>query len=224
MAVSFDKALGTATANAQTATITTTNAVAVGAHIIVLHGIWRSTAPTGHTCTATGLTFTLAHQIASGDLRVSLWYAYAAAGFASSSAIVVGGNAGTNGILSAASSWLGIDTSGTVTAFGGAAAATAAWSTGSIGANSGDALIGGAWGDGSQRTSTPTSPANERVDANSATTTQSITIVDKLSVAGSDSLAGTWSGTLDHIAIAAGFKAAAGGGVTVKQLSALGVG
>jgi hypothetical protein len=209
MAVAVDQAsLGSAAGNVTTTTLTTTGAVASGAHVIVLLGTWNSP-PRTHSVSGS-LTWTQAHVVTSGDLRVSLWYAPAPAGLASSTALTVGTPSGVSGVLACANSYTGIDTAGTVVAFNGAGAATAAWATGSVAGGAGDALIGGAWGDGTLRTSTVTGPAVERIDVNSGVTSQSVTLVDKLTVAGSDSLAGTWSGALDHIAIGVAFKAAAG--------------
>jgi hypothetical protein len=219
MAVAVDQAsLGTAAANATSATITTTNAVAALAHVIVLLGMWRTDPPPANTVTVAGNAATQAHTIVSGALRLGLFYYYAAAGLASSSAIVGTGQAGSNGILMCAASYTGIDTTGTVTGFNATAAATAAYSSGNVSASAGDALIGGCWGDGAQRTSTPTGPAVERSDFNTATTGQSVTLVDKLSMSATDALAGTWSGTLDHMAIAVAFKPAAGAAVVIPSL------
>lgn len=226
MAVTVDQAsLGTA-AGTVTASVTfaTTAAVASGGMLVVLIGVFSAGLP-AHTVSGGGLTWAQAHTSTSGSLRVSLWYAFAAAGLASGTNLTAGPGSGSHDITVCSASYLGVSTSGTVTGFNAAAASTAAWATGTIAGASGDAYIGGAFGDGTLRTSTPTSPAVERVDFNSATTSGSVTLVDKLSGSASDNLAGTWSGTLGHIGLGASFlPAAGGGGPTVKHLAALGVG
>lgn len=209
MAVTVDQAsLGTA-ATSESAVITTTATVAAGGMIVVLAGMFNATAASLHTVAGGSLTWVSAHTVQSGSYRISLFYAFAPSGLASGTGITVSDTGGTSDITCCAASYLGVDTSGTVVALNGGSASTAAWASGSVAANSGDAIIGGAAGDGTLRTSTPTAPAVERVDFNSATTSGSITLVDKLTVAGSDSVAGTWSGTLDHRALGVAFKAAA---------------
>lgn len=222
MAVTVDQAnigtaaKGSAEANNNLIAFNTTAAVASGAMIAILAFRFRSGG--GGTITGSGgsLTWTTVHSITSGNIGIWLICAFAPSGLASGTTLTVTSTSNNNDWTVGADSYLGVDTSGTVSAAviatGGASAGTAAWSTGSIGGASGNALIGGAGGDGTLRTSTPTSPANERIDFNNATTAGSITLVDKLSISGSDSLAGTWSGTLDHVAVGAAFAAAAGGG------------
>lgn len=214
MAVTFDQALGTGAQSvpgATAGTVTTTGAVPAGGMVVFKAGRFNS-AGTTLTASGGGLTWATGHTIASGSIRLYLFYAFAPAGLASGTVLSATPSAASNDFTMCAASYLGVDSAVSPVAFGGAAASTAAWATGSIAASSGNALIGGAYGDGALSTSTPTGPAVERVDFNSATTSGSITLVDKLSVAGSDSLAGTWSGALGHIALGVAFQAAAGGG------------
>lgn len=229
MAVAIDKAnAGTkASSGSVTTTLTTTAAIVSGAHAIVLLHIFAGAL---HTVSGGGLTWTQAHTVISGNIRISLWYAPCPAGLASSTNLTIGSLTGTTGDITAViSSYTGIDTSGTIVAFNGGTAATAGWATGTIAGNSGDAYIGGAGGDGTLRTSTPaatngTTPT-ERQDFNSATSGGSVTLVEKIGGAASDSLAGTWSGVLTHVTVGAAFKPAAGGGAApVRLLGSLGVG
>lgn len=230
MAVTTDVLLGTGNAGASAAvSLVTTNTVAAGGRLVLLVGSFKTAQGTYSVTTAAGLTWAQDHTVVSGQIRVAVFSAPAPSGLASGSTITItntGGSA-TGDFIVGGESYLGIDTSaGYVTGFNGAAAATAAWATGSITASSGDAIIGGAWVDaGAVSSSTPTSPAVERIDKNVAGQSETLTLVDKLSVAGSDALAGTWNAAGGHVAIGVGYKAAAGGGgVTVKQLAALGVG
>ncbi len=224
MAITFDKTLGYASANGTSQSFSTTGAVAAGGLIVVVAGIWRTSTP-AMTVSGGSLAWTQARTQTSGDLRVSLWWAEAPSGLAAATAITCAGSGGTNGILFGGAAYTGHQTGSPTTGQTNAGTgASTAWNSGNVSATSGNAIIGGSWGDGSQRTST--TGATERMDVNSATTGQSLTIVDKLSVSGTDSLSGTWSGAIDHIDIAVEFVAASGGGggPTVKNLAALGVG
>jgi hypothetical protein len=226
LAVTVDQAnIGTrADTGVLSSNLTTTAAVAAGAMIVALVHNFNSAAET-LSMSGGSLTWVQAHTTTSGSLRISLFYAFAPSGLASSSTLTVTASTGGNDMTWCAASYAGVDTSGTVVAFNAAAASTAAWSSGSVAGNSGDALIGGAGGDGTLRTSAPDAGNTERIDFNSATTSGSVTLVDKLSSAGTDTLDGDWSGTLGHIGIGVSFKpAAGGGGTTVKNLAALGVG
>lgn len=206
------------------ANLVTTAAVASGGLIVLLVGRFNSS---GGTLSVSGgsLTWVQGHTVLSGSLRLSIFLAYAPAGLASVTTLTATNSAASNDFTMCAASYTGFPSTFTVAAFNGVAAATAAFSSSSVAAAAGDALIGGAYGDGTLRTSTPTSPAVERVDFNSATTGGSVTLIDKLSVAGTDTLDGTWSGTLNHIGAAVAITpSAGGGGVTVKNLASLGVG
>jgi hypothetical protein len=202
----------------------TTAAVASGAMVVVLAFRWRSGGGGTYTVSGGGLTWTTVHAVVSGNLTISLMAAFAPSGLASGTTLTVNGSVGGNDYTVCAASYLGVDTSGTVSAavraFGGAAASTAAWSTGTITGNAGDAYIGGAGGDGTLRTSAPGGDATERIDFNSATSSGSITLVDDLAGEASDTLAGTWSGTIAHIAIGAAFIPAAGGTPVSQTFSA----
>jgi hypothetical protein len=214
LAVTVDQAnLGTqAESGVTSSSLNTGAAVASGAMIVALVHNFNSAAET-LSMSGGSLTWTQAHTLTSGSLRLSLFYAFAPSGLASGTTLTVTASVGgSNDMTWCVASYLGVDTSGTVVAFNAAAASTAAWSSGSVAGNSGNALIGGAGGDGTLRTSTPDAGNNERIDFNSATTSGSITLVDKLSISGTDSLDGDWSGTLSHIGIGVAFKPAAAGG------------
>lgn len=215
MAVTVDQAtLGTGNSSgAGTTTMSTTAVVASGAVIVLLAGRFNST---NSTMAASGgsLTWSTAHNVTSGSIRVYLFYAFAPSGLASSTTLTITHSGGGSAdCIIGAYSLLGVDTSGTVVAFNGAGASTAGWSSGSVSGNSGNALVGGAFVDnGSVSSSTPTAPAVERIDKNVAGQSETLTLVDKLSISGSDSVAGTWNAAGSHVAIGAAFKDAAGGG------------
>lgn len=214
MAVTLDQAsLGTQAQSGVTSSSRTTTAnVAAGGMIVALVGNFNASAET-LSMSGGSLTWVEAHTTTSGSLRLSLFYALAPSGLASGTSITVTSTTALNNDMTwCMASYLGVDTTGTVVAFNASSAGTAAWASGSVAGGSGDALIGGAWGDGTLRTSTTDAPGNERIDFNSATTSGSVTLADKLSVAGTDTLDGDWSGTLTHLGIGVAFKAAAGGG------------
>jgi hypothetical protein len=197
--------------------------------IVILAHRFRSGGGGVYTGTGGSLSWTTVHSVTSGNIGIYLIAAFAPSGLASGTSIGVNSTVNNNDYTVVAASYAGVDTSGTVSAavraIGGASAGTAAWSTGTIGGNSGDFYVGGAGGDGTLRTSTATSDAVERIDFNSGTSAGSITLVDDLNGEASDTLAGTWSGTLTHVAIGAAFIPAAGGGAPApRMLGTLGVG
>jgi hypothetical protein len=203
MAVTVDQAnIGTAagtgkgTGGAGQVTFNTTAAVAVGGMIALLVGKFDNTTGGTASATVTGPgAFTVAHSTASGNYYTALLYVFCPSGLSSGTTVTIsftGGSVASADVTVCAASYLGVDTSGTVIAFNATGASTAAWASGTVAATSGNALIGGAGGDGTLSTSTPTSPAVEEIDFNSATT------------------GGTWSNAITNIGIAACFKAATG--------------
>lgn len=219
MAVTLDTTLGTgAAAGSATITLTTTNPVAAGGTIIAIIGRFNSAAPTATLSVTTtgGLTWTQDHTLTSGNIRTSLFRAHAPAGLAASTAIVWTQSAATGDLMVGAGSFLGVDTSGP-TAFNGASSLTTAWTSTSVAAASGNFLVGGSFGDGFVGSSTPTGPAVELFDVNSAGQSEMITAAYKLSVAGSDLIAGTWSGTLDSATVAVAYAAAAAASLVIPR-------
>jgi hypothetical protein len=227
LSVTLDAALGTGKAHSTSSlTITTTSAVAAGSVIVVGFAGFLATPANTMSISGGSLTWsTAAGPYTSGSLKMHLFYAFAASGLASSTVLTCSVT-GTNDLMAAAIAFAGVDTSGTVTATNGSGATNTAWSSGNLLANSGDGMVGFCFEDGSgTATSSPTAPGVEFADFNDATQTEAFTGVYKLSVAGTDVIAGTWSTSVSHIRGAAALKpTAGGGGVTVKQLSALGVG
>lgn len=173
-----------------------------------------------------GLTWAMDHTVTSGNIVIKAFRAFAPSGLASSTAITVTHSTTAGGLdcLVGAISVLGADTVGQPSAVNGSAAATAAWSSATVTASSGDALLGGAFCDGVTGSSTPTAPGVEWFDFNDAGQNETETGVYKLSVSGSDTIQGTWSGAVGHVALGVAYKAAGAAGTVVKQLSALGVG
>jgi hypothetical protein len=224
LAVTLDTALGTKAQSASTtAVLTTTAAVASGGHILLVAGHFFAGATT-RACAGGSLTWTEDAYLKSGSLHISIFRASAPSGLASSTNITVTwGNAGDS--LVGAGSFLGIDTSGTVIASGTNNGSLAGWGTGSIASTSGNMLFGGAFMDGAVTTSTPTSPASELFDVNSAGQTETATGAYKLSVSGSDSIDGTWASAAGWAAAGVCYKATAGAATVVRsRLLAGGVG
>lgn len=212
MAITLDALLGTGKGHNVAGTLSTTNPVAAGAQLIVVVGRFDSAGGT-MSLAGGGLTWATDHNLSSGSLRDYVFRAPVPAGLAASTVLTLTSSApATTDMLFGALSLLGIDSANPVSGFNGAAAATAAWSSGSITANNGDAIVGGAFEDGSATdTSTPTSPGVEAWDFNDATQTEAETGVYKLSVAGTDSVDGTWATAVSHLAIGVAYKAAAAG-------------
>lgn len=226
MAVTLDTALGTGNASAASSvSFNTTAAVASGGRVVLICGRWQLASTSTMSITGTGgLTWAQDHTVSSGTLRISVFSAPAPAGLASGTTLTVSFSTASNDTIIGAGSFLGIDTVGTVVAFNGGAASTAAWSSASVAATSGNALIGGAFCDGLNATSTPTAPGVELFDRNIVGQSESLVEQYKLSVAGSDTIAGTWSGAVSHVAIGVAYKAAAAGAAAPRLLGSLGVG
>lgn len=215
MAATVDQAnIGTkAATGVLSTTFDTTATVAVGGMLVVLNGRFNAGTPTATMAVSGGgLTWVNTLLGTSGNMKLYISTALAPAGLASGTTLTVTQSSGTGDITLVASSYLGL-ASATPTAQNSTATATTAWASGTVGAANGDLLVGGAWGDGSLVTSTATGPGVERVDFNSATTNESVTLIDKLTVTGSDSLAGTWSATIDAIGAAASFTASPDAGI-----------
>jgi len=222
MAITVDQAAlaptagstGTGSANItqQNHTFNTSAAVASGAMIVILAHRFHTGGITGTiTGTGGGLTWTTVHKSESGNIGIYLVAAFAPSGLASATSIGVNCSVNSNDYTITAASYLGVDSSGgiagAIRAFNAGSGAGPGWASGSVTGTAGDALIGGAGGDGTISTSTP-SAGVERDDFNSGTSSGSITLIDKLSVSGTDSLAGTWSNTLANVSVAAAFKPA----------------
>jgi hypothetical protein len=220
LSVTLDAALGTGKAHSTSAcSIVTTNAVAAGSVIALgFAGFLATPANTMSITTTGGLTWsTAAGPYTSGSLKLHIFYAFAPSGLASGTTLT-GSVTGTNDLMMAAVAFAGVDTSGTITATNGSGATNTAWSSGNVTANSGDGMVGFCFEDGSgTATSSPTAPGVEFADFNDATQTEAMTGAYKLSVAGTDVIAGTWSTSVAHIRGAAALKAAAGGGTTFTQ-------
>lgn len=227
MAVALDASLGQGNASAASSSnFSTTSAVASGAHIICIVGWFHNGASTV-AVSGGSLTWTEDVVLRSGSVHISIQRAYAASGLASSTTITATFTGATPDSILGACSYTGIDTTGTVVASGSGSGTGTGWSSGSVASTSGNALIGGAFEDGATTASTPTSPGVEEFEKQVAGQTETLTMVDKVSVSGSDSIAGTWGTSTTWIAAAVCYKAAAGGGgggTTVYKLSALGVG
>lgn len=218
MAVTLDAVLGNGNGTIATTTITTGAAVASNGRIVVLIGRFSGTGTTVSTVTAGAINLARDHSLVSVNLRAEVWSAAAPSGLASSSTITVT-HSGICDCIIGAVSYLGIDTTGTVVAFNAAAAATAAWSSGSVAGNAGDALVGGSFVDsGSVSSSAPGGSAVERIDANVAGQSETLVFEDILSLGGATALQGTWNAAASHVAIAVAYKAAAAAAAEIPIL------
>jgi hypothetical protein len=221
LAITLDANLGTGKGHATSSwSLVTTNAVATGGCIILGVACFASGSVTGFTVSGGGLTWNTGSSfIASGSLKIRVFYAFAPSGLASGTTLSIsdtGGGANDN--MAAAISLLGVNTTGTISSSAGSGATGAGWSTGNILANNGDAMVGFAFEDGSgTATSTPTSPAVEFADFNDATQTEAFTAAYKLTVAGTDVIAGTWSASVTHIRAGVSLTPAAGGGTSFPR-------
>lgn len=211
MAITVDQAnIGTMASTGVTASNKATTAIVVsGAMIVALTFTFTTGGATAsHTMSGGGLTWTRAHTSSTGTIRISLHYAFAPIGLASGTTLTHT-SASNSDHTWAMASYLGVDTGTTFSAFNNGTGPGAPWASGSVAGNSGDALIGGAAGDGTLRTSTTDAPGNERIDFNSATSGGSITLADKLSIAGTDTLDGDFDGALTYLGIGVSFIPAA---------------
>lgn len=213
MAVTVDQgSLGTGNSSGTgTTTMSTTAAVASGAHIYLAAGRFNFTNST-MSCSGGSLTWTEDKTVVSSNIRTSIFRAYAASGLSSSTTLTVthtGG--GTADCIIGAYSLLGV-AQGSPTATNSNSGVLAGWDGGSVTAGSGDVLIGGAFVDTSiVSSSTPTSPAVERIDKNVSGQAETLVIEDKINVSGTDSTAGTWNNAGTWAAVSASYAAAASG-------------
>lgn len=229
MAATLDATLGTkAQAGSATASLVTTAAAAAGSLLVFGVGYFTGagTGPTASVTTTGGLTWAATTATVSGSLHGYLFYAYAASGLASGTTLTWTLSTSTADWLIGGGSFLGMDTTPTLLASNGAAATATAWSSGSMVAGEVNLGVVMAFEDGSgTATSTTTAPATELIDFNSAGQSEAFTLGYNLASASTATLAGAWSASLSHVARGGAFKiAAGGGGVTVKNLAALGVG
>jgi hypothetical protein len=225
VAIAHDQALGTGNSSGVlTTTLTTSVGTASTGHIVLLAGRFNNIAAV-MSISGGGLTWATAHSSIVSTLGMYLFYAPFSSSVASGTVLTVTHASGTPDCIIGARSYTGIDTAGTVTAFNAGTSATTPWTSGNVTGSSTNALIGGAFRDGGTTTSSaPGGSATERIDFNVPGQSETLVLEDILSIAGTTALTGTWDATTSSISIAASFKAAAGGGTTVKQLAALGVG
>lgn len=201
----------------------TTATVAAGAMIVIMMFRFRSGGGGTYAGTGGGLTWSSVASSSSGNILIQMFAAFAPSGLASGTGSFGVTGTGNQDYTVAAASYLGVDTSSTVAAATRAtnttAAGTTGWSSGTVAGNADDGYIAMAGGDsGTLRTSTATN-GTERIDFNSATSSGSITLTDKISGAGAnEALTGDWSpGTFTHVALGAAFIPS-GGAAAVPTL------
>jgi hypothetical protein len=222
VAITVDQAtIGNGIASGVNGTLTTTAAVATGGMIALWIGRFNATTAVTVTPSGGGLTWTQAHQLLSGNLRGQVWYAPCPSGLASSTAITLtpSANVAGNDMQFGAMSLLGVDTGGTpVSAFNAAAASTAAFSSGTVAGAAGSGLVAGVFGDGLVGSVTFTGPAVESWDQNNAGQNETSAMGYKVTVAGSDSIVGSFSGAVAHVCVGVAFAPAAGAAASIPTL------
>lgn len=190
--------------------ITTNVPVAAGSLIELTVGRFSSTPASTLSITAAGgLTWTQV-TVANGNVRTSKFYALAPAGLASGTTLTATNTAGSSDLLMAGFALAGVDAVTPFRTSGTGTGATTAWTTNAVAGLSTDALTGSSFGDGAATSSTPTAPAVEAFDFNSAGQSEYITCAYKLSVAGSDSIAGTLLAAATHAEVGVAYRASTG--------------
>lgn len=170
--------------------------------MIVLPGCFVSGGTGNLSVSGGGLTWAEGHFVASGNIRLELWYARAPAGLATNTALNIALGGSTSGDITAcAASYLGINPAAAIQGFNGAvSSATTTWNSGFVTATG--CAIGGAWADGTPPSSSTASlPGVTRISFSDAATVEQVTLVDKLSVTGTNNLAGQWNNSLTSLGI-----------------------
>lgn len=224
MAATLDANLGTKKqAASTTASLVTAAAAASGSLLVIGVGYFNSVNTDSITTTG-GLTWASTTLTTSGGIRGRLYYAYAPSGLASGTTLTWT-TASTSDWLIGGASFAGMDSTPTLLATNGASATATAWSSGSLVAGAVNLGVVMAFEDGSgTATSTSTAPLTELHDINDAGQTEAFTFAYDLASASTATLAGVWTPSTTHVTRGGAFAIAAGGGVTVKKLAALGVG
>lgn len=198
MAITLDQPLGSNSNNGVTSvTITTTNAAASGARVVVVFSWFQNTPFTAPTCTVGGTAATLDKQIDNGNDHFAIFSRVVAGGLASSSSIVctMTGTGGGGGVLAASVSYLGTtgaDTSNSNTTTG------TGFSSGAAANAVADALFVGGAGNETATTSVGGTNTNgtSRFDIWNAAAGQGLRMLDQIvSSIGSQALTGTWNVT-----------------------------
>ena len=231
MAIAIDKAnLGTTHINtsASTIAVTTTQAVVSNGFIVATFG-WASNGVTLSSVadnSGSPLTWTVVSQIqhpTAGFDACGVAYAQAPSGLPSGTVITATLSASSIERCGGAMSFTGVatstpvDTTSTVTDGG---SASTAWSTGNVAVAAGSVLVTAAWGE-SQTGSTPSS-GTEAYEAN--VTADTIGLVAHYRIEAADTPianAGTWNTSTRWCTASAAFKAAAGGGGTNGNVTAV---
>lgn len=221
MAATLDANLGTkAQAGSNTASLITSSAAAAGTLLVIGVGYFATSGSgvSASVTTGAGLTWAGTTRTTSGSMHGYLFYAFAPSGLASSSTITWTASVGNCDWLIGGWSFLGMDTTPTLLGSNGAAASTAAWSSGSIVAGEVNLGVVMAFADGGaagSSTSTSDLPLTELIDLNSAGQSECFTLAYDLASASTATLQGDFSGALSHVARGGAFKIAPSGAVPV---------
>lgn len=217
MAITVDDAtLGTGNSSGGSGVptnLSTAGVVAATARIIIIAGQFSSVGATMSVGTTGGLTWATDIAAVSGNLRVSIFSAAAPSGLANGTTLGIA-HSNTHDAIIFAYSLLGVDTTTWAIGSNSTGAATAAWSSGNVTPGGGNyALVGGAFVDsGSVSSSTPAA-GSERVDLNVPGQSETLTLVDQLTVSGTNTISGTWNAAATHLAAAVAYAELAGGAV-----------
>lgn len=214
MAVALDANLGSvesATAGT-THTLTTGAAVAAGALVVVMVGVFSNFSGGVASVSGGGLTWTIDHE-AGSYLATAIASAPAPSGLASGQVITVTLDASLAPCFILAASFTGVDTGSgrVVDSDSGNADLSAAWSTAALTVTSGDLVVAActAVGGGSTFTNTPGGGLTELHDIQGTGQDES-TGAYLVADASSETPSGTWSGTPDtYQAIAVAYAAGA---------------
>jgi hypothetical protein len=164
VAIAFDADLGaTDSPAAGSVTLTTTAAAASVARVVVIISYFRSVNTGLSGVTIGGTAAALDKRAPNGSDYLEIWSAHIAAGLASSSSIVcnMNGSANLGGILVAAASFTGIDTSGTpVDTTTSSNSTGTGWSSGAATNTAADALFFGGSGNEAVATTVPWTAVN----------------------------------------------------------------
>lgn len=217
MAITLDQAtLGSSgiDSTATTIPLTTTQAVAAGALIVIPVG-WGDPAQTLTSVTGGGLTWTIDKQgnATNGSAGCgAIVSAQAPAGLASGTVLTANYSGTVVGRAICGFSLLGCPTSSPVDTTSGHTdyTGTTAWTTASTTIAAGSILIGSSHCTTTNDTSTPTSPSLELFDFGGGAGTFGQTVCYRIQASGGGfTVAGTWSGSEQGTVIAVAYKAAA---------------
>lgn len=194
MPVALDATHGTSIGSGVNPTSITTAAIPAGGTIIAVWGCYDPGAGT-RTIGGGGLTWTQEDVHLDLSHKLIVARAYHAAGGAVTVTFTNTAPGSADNICGVVS-YTGVADAVAV-AVASATTSAASWGSGSVAATAGCLLVGGTFldvaGGGAAGNGAVTSPGNERLERNVSAQNETLLFVDKIGVAGSDSLDGTWT-------------------------------